>query len=247
MPQGNFGAFQPTQKLTPRAPKNKLDVSTIVSILPFRVIEKKPTLQPSIWVIEKSEPGDFSILVVDGASWWKHLEPNQPLLEIPVSSMRLAKSIIEDYCNSFIGANVGEQVPGMFYIPGKYTKETIKKFVVTDESVQEEMNYPVGTTFEQLLTLARVKQENWYRTLVGMADVDWARTNGNPRSISDLSRLAGQHLKLTKPWMQDFQAFQLDACPACGQLTNLVYPVCRHCKAIINPAKAKELNLSFVG
>jgi hypothetical protein len=78
-----------------------------------------------------------------------------------------------------------------------------------------------------------------------MSDVDWSRTNGNPLAISEIARLAAQYLKLQKPWMQDFQAFQLDACPACGQLTNLKYPVCKHCKAIVNPERAKELNLQF--
>ena len=93
--------------------------------------------------------------------------------------------------------------------------------------------------------MAKMKQKNWFTELVKIADVDWARTNGNPRAISDDSRLAAQKLGLQKAWMQDFRAVELNNCPACGAMININYPVCSNCKNIINTEKAKSLGLKF--
>ncbi len=80
-----------------------------------------------------------------------------------------------------------------------------------------------------------------------IADILWARTNGNPLAISDDSRLAAEKLGLTsqKNWMGDFRARELTNCKACGHMINPVYPVCPNCKNVIDEEKAKSLNLKF--
>lgn len=227
-------AFQQSlaKRMTPTGRKNPLDRTTIVSVFPAKVIEKKETLSPSVWTIDKPADNDFALLVVDGASWWKFQGEDQAFLEIQVNSIDLAESIIVDYFNGFFGCNMADKMPGVFYIPGEYDKTTIQ--------FAKGIN---GLGFHDLLEAAKIKQDNWFKEIVQMADIDWARTNGNPLSISDFSRMGAQHLKLQKPWMQDYQAFQLDACPACGQLTNLLYPVCKHCHHIHDKKKAAELGI----
>jgi len=93
---GEFPGMQQTNRRTIRAPINPMDRSTVVSILPKRIIERKATLQPSTFELS---PGTFenpSVLVIGPSSWWREVDENQPLLEIPVSSVQIADAIVRD-------------------------------------------------------------------------------------------------------------------------------------------------------
>jgi hypothetical protein len=48
-----------------------------------------------------------------------------------------------------------------------------------------------------------------------------------------------------KPWLGDLQTAELVRCVACGSLRNQLFPICQTCKAIADPARAKELNIQF--
>jgi len=226
---GEFPGLQQTNRRAIRAPINPLDKSTVVSILPKQLYEKKITIQPGTFELG---PGSFdkpSVLVVGPSSWWREIDENQPLLEIPLSSIQIADSIVRDYCNGLLGCNMSDLMPGLFYLPGEYTGERVKK--------------------EQALLLnkANENQRRWYLELVRIADILWSRTNGNPLSISNDARLACRELNIhNKPWLGDLQTAELVRCIACGSLRNSNFPICQTCKAIADPAKAKELGLTFV-
>jgi len=226
---GEFPGLQsPVNRRTVRAPQNPLDKSTVVSILPKFIHERKITLQPGVFDIN---PGTFdspSLLVVGTSSWWREVDIDQPLLEIPISSIQIADSIVKDYCNGLLACNMADLMPGIFYIPGELTVEKLKK---------EHM---------PSLLKAQANQKNWYRELIRVADILWSRTNGNPLAISDDARLACKELNITnKPWLGDLQTLELVRCIACGTLRNPLFPICQACKAIVDPAKAKELGLTF--
>jgi hypothetical protein len=226
---GEFPGLERSNRRTIRAAVNPLDKSTIVSILPKRISERKLTIQPGIFEIE---PGTFenpALLVVGPSSWWREVDESQPLLEIPVSSIVIADSVVKDYCNGILGCNMGDQMPGLFYVPGDYTVARLKH--------------------EHLGMLHKYKeiQRKWYLELVRIADILWSRSNGNPLSISDDARLACKELNIqNKPWLGDLQAAELIRCVACGNLRNPLYPVCPTCKAVADPELAKKLNLTFV-
>lgn len=224
-----FAAFQPSFKVN-RRPKNPLDKCTIVSVYPREIIDYKPTAFPQTHRIEGAADNDFSILVVEQASWYKEMEENQPFLEIPIPSTEVARAFIEDYVNALPEYVPGVAAPGIFFVLGAYDKISIKK---TED-------------FDKKLAAARARQNDWFMRIVQMSDKDWARTNGNPRSISDISRMAAEKLGLKdKAWMQDFAMAALTNCPACGFRVNPAFPVCSNCRAIVNPEKAKELNIKF--
>src|SRR6266576_4523463 len=85
-----------------RAMKNPMDKCTIVSIFPKVIDEVKYTIEPGRFHIE---PGTFekpSILVVGSSSWWREIDVEQPMLEIPNSSIQIAESVIKDYCNGLL-------------------------------------------------------------------------------------------------------------------------------------------------
>lgn len=218
-----------------RRTPNPLDRATIVSLLPKSVVETKSTLFPGKFEIPGAKPGEFELLVIGSASWFRMVDEDQPLLEVVVSSYELARSIVDDFCLGTFECNMVDCMPGLFFIPGSFTKLNIRTYKNED-----------GITFDQLLSSVKEKQRNWFSKLVMAADEHWARTNGNPRSIGDDSRFAAEVLNLkNKPWMQDFVAVQLHNCPSCGELINPAYPVCKHCHAIVDKVKAKELDIKF--
>ena len=225
---GEFPGISSPNRRTIRAPVNPLDKSTIVSILPKPISERKATIQPGFFDLK---PGTFenpSILVVGPSSWWREVDEGQPLLEIPVSSIQIADSIVKDYCNGILACDMDTQMPGLFYIPGELTVERLKK------------------EHAPLLLKAQAKQKKWFLELVRIADILWSRSNGNPLSISDDARLACKELNIqNKPWLGDIQTAELVRCVACGNLRNHAYPICPTCKAIADPELAKKLGITF--
>lgn len=217
-----------TNRRTIRAPTNPLDKSTLISIFPREIDEIKCTIQPGRFMLKAGSYDNPSILVIGSSSWWKEIDPDQPLLEIPNYSIQVAESIVNDYCNGLLGCNMADSMPGLFWIPGEFTVPEIK------------------LKHKKLLDTALAHQRNWYTALVGMADSLWARSNGNPLAITNDMKLAAQELSLTKDWIKDFSTIQKISCPACGFMVNADYPVCSNCKNIINKEKAEKLGLVFV-
>jgi hypothetical protein len=228
MPVGGFPGIMSHRRRTTRAPINPIDKSTVVSIFPKEIKEVKATITPGIFSIKPGHYDNPTLLVVGPSSWWKEVDEEQPLLEIPCSSNQVADAIVKDYCNGMLGSNMTNSMPGLFWIPGEVTIEDLRtKYIVA-------------------LNKARDKQNKFYEALIKFADTFWARTNGSPLCISDEMRLAARELGLeNKEWMRDFVTMGKINCKACGAPVNPMYPVCGTCKAIIDPEKAKELNIQF--
>lgn len=225
---GAFPGMADLRRRTIRAPVNPADVSTIVSIFPKLIDERKHTIQPGQFIIQPGSLEKPSLLVVGPSSWWRELDEEQPLLEIPVSSIQIADSVVKDYCNGILACNMSDCMPGLTYFSGEWTLDKIKK----EKSLE--------------ITVLNLRQRNWYTALVKIADTLWARTNGNPLTISDEMRLAAKELNLTsKEWFKDQEAIELTRCKMCGTLRNPAYPMCANCKHIDNEIRAKELGLVF--
>lgn len=224
---GEFPGNSVFKRRTIRGPVNPMDKTTIVSVFPMEIIETKPTISPGRFHIPAGSYENPAVVVVGPSSWWREIDLDQPLLEIPVSSVQIADSVIKDYCNGLLGCDMAGAMPGLFYIPGEHNILDIRK------------------NFKHELDAALARQRNWYSALVKLADSLWARSNGNPLAISDSMRLAAKEMNLQKDWMKDFKMVDMTRCKACGAMLNPQYPVCPTCKAINDPAKAKELGLTF--
>jgi hypothetical protein len=222
------GAFLRDKRRTIRAEVNPLDKSTIVSIFPKEIIERNPTIQPGRFHISAGSYEKPAILVVGPSSWWREIDDEQPLIEIPVSSIQIADSFVKDFCNGLLGCNMSDNMPGIFYIPGELKEIELK------------------TKYKARLDAAQANQKRWFMTLVKLADTLWSRSNGNPLAINDMMRLACRELGIgSKEWLQDFQHVEMIRCVACGAMRNPDYPVCGACHAIIDAERAKALNLVF--
>ena len=211
---GAFPGIRELRRRTVRQPVNPMDRATVVSIYPKHIEEVKHTIEPGRFTIEAGSYENPAILVVGPSSWWREIDEEQPLLEIPVSSIQIADSVVRDYCNGVLASNMGDCMPGIFYVPGEHTIESIRK------------------SFKHELDKAKVKQKNFYTTLVTLADALWARSQGNPLAISDDMRMGARELNLveTKDWMRDFKMVNMVRCKACGSLKNPEYPICATCK-----------------
>lgn len=212
-----------------RAPVNPLDKSTIVSVFPKEIIEVKHTIQPGKFTIPAGSIAKPSLLVVGPSSWWREVDEDQPLLEIPIYSIHIAESVIKDYCNGLLGFNAEAASPGLFYIPGEHIIDDVRSKYATE------------------LKKAVDRQKAWYNNLIRLADSLWARSNNNPLTISDDMRMAATELGVqgTKDWMKSFQSIGQVRCVACGTLKNPEFPICASCRHIdMSHPKAKELKFA---
>jgi hypothetical protein len=225
---GSFPGMNDFRRRTIRAPVNPLDKSTVVSLLPKLIQERKATVQPGEFTIQPGTPEKPSILVVGPSSWWREVDESQPLLEIPVSSIQIADSIVRDYIVGLIECDMNESRPGLFYIPGVVTVPEIL------------------TKYKALVEQYTQYQKNWFLKLIKEADVLWSRTSHNPLSVPDDARLACKMLNIqNKEWLGEYKEVDLVRCIACGGLRNPEFPICPACKAIVDPELAKKLNLTF--
>ncbi len=226
---GAFPGMGSVNRRTLRAPVNKMDKCTVVSIYNKRIDENKPTIVPGRFVIEAGTYEKPSFLTVGPSSWWKEIDDQQPLLEISNYSIQVADSIVKDYCNGVFGCNMSDAMPGLFWLEGEVNFITLKSKHANE------------------LERARVKQDNFFRNLVSLTDALWSRTNGYPLVVSDDARMAAKALQVdgNKDWMKDFTTMGQANCPACGHMRNPAFPVCSNCKAILDPVRAKELGITF--
>lgn len=210
-----------------RASKNPMDKCTIVSILPKDIDEIKFTIEPGRFKLQAGNLEKPSVLVVGSSSWWKDIDVEQPMLEIPVSSIQVAESVVKDYCNGMLGCNMDSAMPGLFFVLGAHSSlEIVMKYKEKLKEVNE-------------------KQMNWYKILVKIADSLWSRTNGNPLTISTEMRLAATSLGMERTWLKDFQIVELVRCVGCGNMRNPEYPICSACKMIDkNHRLASELKFA---
>jgi len=222
--------FALRQNKPEKMPVNPLDRSTIFSILPKKITEKNCTLDPGIFVIEPGTETNPTRLVVGPSSWWKDVsngDDSQPLVEIPQSSILIADSVVRDYCNGILACNMGDSMPGLFWLPGNVTVNELKE------------------KHKEILEGAKKKQRNWFNALIKMADMLWARSSGNPLAISEDMKMAAKEINVTRDWTRNFEHIEMISCHACGQLVRNTVIVCSNCKIVMKPDEFKKLNLSF--
>lgn len=226
---GAFPGINDWKRRTIRAPVNPADKATIISIYPREIDEVKHTIQPGRFLVPAGSFDNPAMLVVGPSSWWREIDEDQPLLEIPNGAIQVADSIIKDWCNGLLAYTVGIASPGLFYIPGEIGRKTLVE------------------SYKLELAAAYQRQNRWYDELIHMADSLWARSNGNPMAIDDNMRIAAKERGIeNKDWLKNFTAMEMVRCLACGSLRNPNFPICQTCKAVVDPERAKALNLQFI-
>lgn len=222
---GGFPGLQEMRRRTIRAPVNPMDKCTVISIYPKEINETKHTIEPGFFHLDAGSKDNIAILVVGPSSWWREIDPEQPLLELPVWSIQIADAVVKDFCNGLVGWVPDVAGPGLAYVEGEHNVPTIRQ------------------KFPNVLAKMERMQVQWYKELVKITNTMWARSNGNPLVVSDDARLAAKELALQNvDWMRDFTALDMIRCMACGNLRNPEFPVCMHCHNVdMSHPRAKDL------
>jgi hypothetical protein len=210
------------------SPKNPLDISTIISIYPNAFTEKK-AMMPEWYHIPAGSYEEPGFLVCPGASSWREMMDTRQTIEIPISSVSVAESVIRDWMIGILEVQMGHAQPGVFFLPGEWDNNKLRG----------------NLDAMMVLNKARELQNNWFLNLINVGDALWARSGGNPLVISDLMRTAAQRMGLDKPWMKNFTAVRMTPCPACGVMVMPGFPICANCKTVVNPAKYAELGFTM--
>jgi len=183
-----------------------------VSIYPRDIKFKIITLSPGRWFLPAGNPEEPSVLTIGPSSWWRDVGLDQPLLEIVQPSVQVAESLVKDYLNGMFACNMGNSMPGLFFVPGEFDVEGVRRH------------------YSHMLEAAVVTQTNYWRTLLKYADALWARSNGNPLTINDEMRMAAKILGAKdKDWMKDHQNQGMVRCFACGSFKHPDYAICQSC------------------
>jgi len=188
--------------------------STVVSLLPIELNEKKPGVYPGHFIIPASREGDFESLNVVNSVAHVYMDESRGSITIVQESEIMAKSIVDDYINSCIAIDKIEGIfPGLFWVEGEFNKAEIKE------------------KFADRLKSARDSQGKWYYALIKMADDDWAQ-NRSHKSITPLQKLAALALEQIvgkKEWAATIDVAAYKACKFCtSQIPSaaVVCPVC---------------------
>lgn len=204
--------------------------ATIISIFPRKLIEYKPGLQPSEYVIpagNMEKPG--LLLIGDDVHYLMNPDPlsdgkDVRQIKVPVKAMEAATSVIMDYITALICFETGQQ-PGLFCVKGGYDDPLIIK-----------------NQFNKELVAYNDMQNKWFQALVLMADEIWAKTR-SPQGISDLQRDACKHLHIERDWLISSSSIDMNKCPYCMSFVNVGAIFCATCRHVLDQERYNKLNL----
>ncbi len=200
---------------------------TVVSFVPFDLVETKPGCYPPTFYIKASDTKIPSILHVGKTFHGVYIDETRGSLKVENSPDVVAESIVNDYVNSNLGISDDAQ-PGIFWIPG-------------DWSVTE-----ILQKFPEECKRAQTQNEEWFRACCRIADDDFNKYRQH-NVVSEAQRkmavLLGWDPKAHE-WMMPKSVIEanMDRCFACKSVLNASdQKVCHVCKAIL----VKDDNLVF--
>lgn len=208
--------------------RQRFDVSTVVSILPVPINEKKPGLNPGQFDMRPANDKDFQLLVIERCHHPVYIDETRPRLIVPDPSDIVAESIVTDYKVAMVGFQAGECEPGLGWVPGEYNNdENGKKAFAIEHS-------------ELLEDLHRL-QLGWFRRLLEIADDDWSRYKQH-KFITPLQRIAAEALGQTnREWLLSHRIEEaMSKCKFCFTQVHPLAIICHSCRGVLDPKRFKE-------
>lgn len=159
----------------------------MVSVCPFKIEESKPGLHPGNFIIPqvKNWREDFDILHVGISNYSVYVGAPHFTFTIPELGQRIAESIVRDYIIATFFAEPGVAHPGLFSVPGKLTKDQIKK----DHAPK--------------LEEARLRQIEWFQRLCLEADNQFEKAKTH-NVITKFQRIAAAEMGYEATWIPKF-------------------------------------------
>src|SRR5271169_869394 len=158
--------------------------STLVSLMPFPIMEEKPGLIPGQFALEACT-GRPSIKVIGQSIFYVFIDADRGSFRVVTPSYAVAKSVVNDYLSAQLAATPDAH-PAFFWVPGALTVEEVE------------------SKYADLIQEKKRVQTNWFVELVRLGDDDWEKTHHH-YSISDTQRYAARALdpenKRGRPWI----------------------------------------------
>lgn len=195
------------------------DKSTVISLLPWPVKDKKPAIYPGEFLIPAAEKGDISLIIVGQSVFFITMEGRS--IKSTTPSIQMARSICVDYINDSLDVAEGAY-PGLIYTFGEYTKEEAKKKLALQ------------------IAEAEARQRRWFEKLVKDADDNW-NLNHQFKAISDLHRKAAIYLGQEREWTKSFAQMAMTKCPVCQSLVDPKALQCGNCQNVLKPEEYKKV------
>jgi hypothetical protein len=199
--------------------KNKEFKCTVVSFVPFELVETKPGCYPPTFRIPKSDTKIPSILSVGKTFHGVYLDETRGSLKVENASDLVARAIVEDYVTSQLGVS-DDARPGIFWVPGEYTAgEILQRF---PEECEE----------------AKSNNQKWFEACCRIADNDFAKYkqhNVVSSAQRKMAELLGWDPKAHE-WMMPKSVLDAakEKCFACfSPLNSPEQKVCHVCKAVL--------------
>jgi hypothetical protein len=201
---------------------------TVVSFVPFELIETKPGCYPSTFRIPASDTKIPSVLHVGKTFHGVYLDETRGSLRVENSVETVCESIVRDYTESQLGVS-DDSRPGIFWVPGEYTAgEVMMKFKDDCEK-------------------AKADNKLWFETCCRIADNDFAKYKQHTVVSSAQRKMAEllgwdpkAHEWMTPKSVMDSKAAKCFAC--FSVLNNPEQKVCHICKAML--VKDEELEFA---
>lgn len=210
------------------SPLRSNDISTVISMLPYPLMESKPGLVPGVFKIPFAEPGDFQLLVVERCTHPVYLDENRPRLIVPDPSDLVARSIVNDHKIAMICYENEIAEPGIDWVSGEYKN---------DKNGKASVKLANPELFKRMETL----QLTWYERLLKMADDDWSQYRRH-KLITELQRTAATVLGQTnREWMlKDRIEEALSKCKFCFAQIHPLACLCPSCHGILDMDRYKK-------
>lgn len=198
-------------------------------MLPYKLVENKPGLNPNEYIIPAAVQGDLSLTIIPNNIFY--LVNTDPLadakevrvIKVPVPAQELAESIINDYTTGLLAVEQPDATPGIFPVRGNYSDKKI-----------------VTVKFAKEIEFYKQTQNRWFQRLVDIADDTWAKSN-SPVGISDIQRDACRYLGYQRQWLNPLPLEVQDKCPFCTNPINKGAIKCVTCGEILDKKKYGEL------
>jgi hypothetical protein len=202
--------------------------STVVSFIPFDIMEEKPGLYPPRFHIPASDMKIPSIIKISTCSHFVYLDESRGTLRVPDPSDQVARSICEDYIESQLGVDEFAR-PALFWLPDDLTVGKIILDYKDDIAKRLEL------------------QRKWFLNVSMLADNDWQRYHQH-NVISSFQRKCADIIGWNPrehEWMSPMTTMESSSCPACGTSVVKDVIICPTCKCVLNETLAKEKGLKF--
>ena len=204
------------------------DITTVVSIVPYRVSIDLPTVYPGRYELPEPAADSFSHVHIRRGRTDRYVggPVNNGVVSLPLLSEEIAEAIVKDHIRANICVVVGIAEPGLFVIPGMVSEPAIK--------------------VSQQLSKAREKQKNWFTELVKQADSDFQRTHST-KAVGRLAKKAANFLNLRREWNVEGQVEESEVikCPMCMALVSPHAIVCMTCKFILKKEEYEKAKANF--